>query len=115
MWTEAETNSKENGCKSEPNVNPRLAHLMTSCGPDLGRTTALHDPSDTEGMTLIWLSYWKSLEGLHTFSTSAAHRVGEVNYHKNNYEYLGIMHETFHAPKGSWETMNFNMPPWGLG
>ena len=24
------------------------------------------------------------------------------------------MHETFHAPKGCWETMNYNMPPWGL-
>ena len=87
---------------------------MTSCELDLGRTSALHDPSDNEGLTLTWITYWKNLEGLQAFAASTAHRFGEINYQKKKYPFLGVMHETFHAPKGCWETINYNMPPWGL-
>jgi hypothetical protein len=64
---------------------------------------------------MTWLSYWKNLEGLGGFATSAAHRLGAVNYEKKKYPNMGIMHETYHAPKGHWETIYDNMPPWGLG
>ncbi|KAL8702000.1 MAG: hypothetical protein Q9201_004622 [Fulgogasparrea decipioides] len=81
----------------------------------LGRTATLVDYSDNERTPTIWLSYWKDLKGLQEFSTSAAHRLGQNNYNAKKYPYMGIMHETFYAPKGCWEAIYDEFPPWGLG
>lgn len=61
-----------------------------------------------------YLSYWKDLKGLHDFAGANAHRLGAINYNKNKYPHMGIMHETYHAPRGQWETIAHNMTPWGL-
>ena len=82
---------------------------------DLGRTATLVDYSDSERTPTIWLSYWKDLKGLQEFSTSAAHRLGMNKYNAKKYPYMGIMHETFFAPKGCWETIYDDFPLWGLG
>ncbi len=75
----------------------------------------LRDTEDSEGTTMTWLSYWKNVEGLHAFATSAAHRHGENKYNKKKYPYMGVMHETYYASNGNWETVYDNMPPWGFG
>lgn len=82
---------------------------------DLGRTATLFDISDKEGITTFWISYWKDLNGLQEFSTSSAHRLGQNAYNRKRFPYMGIMHETYHSPKGSWETIYDNTPPLGLG
>ncbi|KAL9585732.1 MAG: hypothetical protein Q9212_001351 [Teloschistes hypoglaucus] len=95
MWTEAETNRVKWGY--------------------LGRTATLVDYSDSERTPTFWLSYWKDLKGLQAFSENTIHRLGVKNYIANKYPYMGIMHETFYAPKGCWETIYANFPPWGFG
>ena len=83
--------------------------------PDLGRTATLFDISDGEGLTTFWISYWKDLKGLQAFATSFAHRLGQDAYIAKKFPYMGVMHETYHSPKGSWETIYDNVPPLGLG
>ncbi|MCJ1455811.1 hypothetical protein MMC28_006167, partial [Mycoblastus sanguinarius] len=80
----------------------------------MGRTATLFDISDGEGITTFWISYWKDLKGLQAFATSSAHRLGQNAYLRKEYPYMGIMHETFHSPNGSWETIYDNVPPLGL-
>lgn len=82
---------------------------------DLGRTATLFDISDTEWITTFWISYWKDLKGLQEFATSSAHSLGQNAYLKKKFLYMGVMHETYHSPKGSWETIYDNVPPIGLG
>ncbi|EPE36452.1 hypothetical protein GLAREA_05790 [Glarea lozoyensis ATCC 20868] len=95
MWKEAEANSDE--------------------WSYLGRSATLFDTSDSQGVTAFWLSYWKDLEGLQKFATSAAHNLGRNAYNAGKYRYMGIFHETYYSPKGCWETIYGNMPPIGLG
>ena len=83
--------------------------------PDLGRSATLFDISDDERITTFWISYWKDLKGLQGFATSSAHSIGQNAYLKKKFPYMGVMHETYHSPKGSWETIYDNMPPNGLG
>ena len=73
------------------------------------------DYSDSERTPTFWLTYWRDLKGLQQFSHSAVHRLGRDNYNARKYPYMGIMHETFHAPKGCWETLYEDFPRWGLG
>lgn len=73
------------------------------------------DHSDSERTPTFWLSYWKDLKGLQAFSETAVHRLGMQNFLASKYPYMGIMHETFYAPKGCWETIYANFPPWGFG
>lgn len=82
---------------------------------DLGRTATLFDISDGEGVTTFWISYWKDLKGLQAFATSSAHRLGQDAYDAKKFPYMGVMHETYYSPKGSWETTYDNVPPLGFG
>ena len=82
---------------------------------DLGRSATLFDLSDAEGITTFYISYWRDLKGLQDFATSSAHRLGQNAYLAKKFPYMGIMHETYHSPKGSWETIYDNMPPIGFG
>ncbi|TVY12661.1 Monooxygenase [Lachnellula arida] len=95
MWREAEKNRKAWGY--------------------IGRTATLADTSDSEGTTTVWISYWKNVKGLHDFAATAAHRLGQDRYTAGKYPYVGVMHELYHAPKGSYETIYGNFRPWGLG
>jgi hypothetical protein len=67
------------------------------------------------GTTTIWISYWRDLEGLHAFARSAVHRLGQDGWGAGKYPYVGIMHETYHAPRGHHEAIYGNFPRWGLG
>ncbi|KAF1961551.1 hypothetical protein CC80DRAFT_488794 [Byssothecium circinans] len=81
----------------------------------LGRSATLCDTSDAAGTTTIWLSYWKDLKGLRAFANSAAHRLGQDRFNAKRFPYMGIMHETFHAPNGSWEAIYDSFRLWGIG
>lgn len=118
MWHEAEGNRTKWGCESQrlpPVFTSTLLCYVSYFYSDLGRTATLVDYSDSERTPTIWLSYWKGLRGLHEFSASAAHRLGQTKYNAKKYPYMGIMHETFYAPRGCWETIYDEFPPWGLG
>ena len=87
--------------------------VLTS-GTDLGRTAPLI--SDTEGgMTIIWMTYWKDLEGLRDFAAGDAHRKGWNAYLSKQFPNLGIMHETYNVSNGNWESIYHNFPVFGLG
>ena len=120
MWAEAEKNRTKWSCESH------LSTTIFTCisysilinrvlYSDLGRTATLFDISDGEGLTTFWISYWKDLKGLQAFATSSAHRLGQDAYIAKKFPYMGVMHETYHSPKGSWETIYDNVPPLGLG
>lgn len=64
---------------------------------------------------MYWLSYWTDIDKLQRFATSAAHRFAQNGYATGKYSHMGIMHETYKAPRGSWETIYHNMPPSALG
>jgi hypothetical protein len=67
------------------------------------------------GMTMVWITYWKNLEGLRDFAAGDAHRALQMPWLASAYPYLGIMHETFLVPKGNWETIYHNFQPFGMG
>ena len=55
------------------------------------------------------------MKGLYDFAAAAAHRLGKDGYAAGKYPYVGVMHELYHSPKGSYETIYRNFRPWGLG
>lgn len=61
------------------------------------------------------MSYWRDLEGLHAFARSNAHMLGQTGWNNGKYPYVGIMHETYHAPKGHHEAIYGNFRRWGMG
>lgn len=67
------------------------------------------------GVTMVWLTYWKTPEGLRDFAASEAHRALQTPYLAKKYPYLGIMHETFYTPNGNWETIYHDFQPFGMG
>ena len=89
--------------------------LTTQFASDIGRSATLYDVSDSETTTFTWLSWWKDIRGLQAFAAAATHRLGQTNYDKGKFPHIGIMHETYHAPNGHWETIYDDFAPWGMG
>ncbi|KAK3208784.1 hypothetical protein GRF29_77g1987749 [Pseudopithomyces chartarum] len=81
----------------------------------MGRTRTMVEVADTEAITMTWLTYWTDVDKLQKFATSVSHRLGQTAYGTSRYNHVGIMHETYKAPKGSWESVYLNMRPFGLG
>lgn len=83
----------------------------------LGKTSTLIATDEDCGNTMCWLSYWKDLESLQAFANGPVHKKGMVWLTKiglTEYPSIGIMHETYHIPKGHWETISLNTRPFGL-
>ncbi len=103
MWKDAKENREKYGFLGvTPNMSPEAS------GPNKG----------VRDRTIVSLSYWKSLDGLHKFASSKAHMKGQVWWNsgsKDKYPHIGLMHEIYEAPKGSWEAMYHNCKPFGLG
>ena len=55
---------------------------------------------DSQRAPIFWISYWKDLQGLQKFSEGAAYRLGQNMYNANKLPFVGIIHETYYAPKG---------------
>lgn len=70
-----------------------------------------------KGKTLMWLSYWKTLDGLHDFSHAEAHMKGWNWWYAGagkKYKHIGIMHEVYEVPAGNWENIFYNFRPFGI-
>lgn len=81
----------------------------------LGKTSTLYGTHEEGGFTMVWISYWKTVEGLRDFATSDAHRALQMPFLAKKYPYLGIAHETYFASKGNWETIYHSFQPFGMG
>lgn len=80
---------------------------MTSWVNSSARTT------QNEGMQV---GYFKTVEGLHAFAHSDYHMKGWKWWNANvkQWPHLSIYHETYHVPKGHWETIYVNSHVSGL-
>jgi hypothetical protein len=90
-------------------------YLITINCTDLGKTSTLAGTQEQAGATMVWLTYWKTPEGLRDFAASDAHRALQIPWLAKKYPYLGIMHETYYAPKKNWETIYHDFQPFGMG
>jgi heme-degrading monooxygenase HmoA len=71
-----------------------------------------------EGKTVVFLSYWKTLDGLHAFAQADAHRKGWLWWDRGaneKYKHIGIAHEVYEVPAGNWENIFHNFPKFGIG
>ncbi|ORY18776.1 hypothetical protein BCR34DRAFT_553445 [Clohesyomyces aquaticus] len=72
---------------------------------------------DSEGVTMMYLSYWKTLEGLHKFAHGEKHMKGQLWWERTamkTFKHLGVMHETYEVPAGNWENVFHNFKPFGI-
>lgn len=76
----------------------------------LGMTSWLNSSDRETGSELMQVGYFKTVEGLHKYAHSALHREGWNwwNKHVKQYPHLSIWHETYHVPKGNWESIYVN-------
>jgi hypothetical protein len=121
MWRYANENREKFGCQHWIflTLQIRKPHkiLISNEIIDLGKTSTLFITEEESGNSMIWISYWKSLEGLEAFSLADSHRVGFELFEKGKkkYPHCGIMHETYSVPKGHWETIYGNFKLFGFG
>ena len=126
MFQGIEADRLNNGCKLLPtkkrNTPSTFIHIVhhltvTKNPPVLGKTNTFFEINDGSHITTLTISYWKTVEHLHAFAHSPAHREGWDWWLKGRKEYphLGIYHETFAAPAGHWENIYENMVPIGMG
>jgi len=71
------------------------------------------------GNATLTVYYFRSVEGLNAFAHDAVHRRAWDWYRdvgrRHGFGHLGIYHEAFYSPPGSYETIYVNMPPVLLG
>ncbi|ASN03844.1 DUF4188 domain-containing protein [Virgibacillus necropolis] len=67
--------------------------------------------------TTAMISYWRSTDDLLAYSKGQKHLTAWKNFNKKigNSNAVGIYHETYVVPKGSYESIYGNMPLYGLG
>jgi hypothetical protein len=88
----------------------------------LGNTPAMGSQDDGErkdsmGQTQMYLSYWKTLEGLHKFAHGSVHMRSQLWWEKGAMEefpHIGVMHEVYEVPAGNWENVFHNFRPFGI-
>ncbi|WP_339212799.1 DUF4188 domain-containing protein [Ornithinibacillus sp. FSL M8-0202] len=66
--------------------------------------------------TTIMISYWRSTDDLLAYARGAKHLAAwrEFNQKVGDNDAVGIYHETYSVPKGSYESVYGNMPLFGL-
>ena len=66
---------------------------------------------------LLQVCYFRSVDGLHAFAHSPAHRQGWTWFNGivATTPHLSIFHETYAVPKGSWESIYVNSHANGIG
>lgn len=67
-------------------------------------------PSSSE---LLSIFYFRSYEDVHKFAVGPTHRAGWDWYNRvtKQYTHLGIYHELYQVPAGSWENVYVNSAP----
>lgn len=84
---------------------------------DLGTGHRTVDLDDSNSLATLNVTYWQSIEQLHAYAQSPAHREGWAwwDEYRKQHNAVGIYHETYFAPAGQWETIYENCMPTGLG
>ena len=82
----------------------------------LGMTSWLNSSNRKTNNEIMQVCYFRSVEGLHKFAHSEYHRKGWDWWNKNfkSFPYMSIYHETYHVPKGNWESIYVNSHVSGL-
>jgi hypothetical protein len=102
MWADASANREKYGY---------LGNTPTMTSQDDGGRP------DAAGKTLLYLSYWKTLEGLHKFAHGSVHMKGQMWWDAGamtKYSHIGMMHEVYEVPRGNWENVFHNFRPFGI-
>jgi hypothetical protein len=102
MWADAESNRDKYGF---------LGNTPPLSTQDDGSRT------DSQIKTEVYLSYWKTLEGLHKFAHGNIHMKGQLWWEKGAMEefpHMGVMHEVYEVPAGNWENVFHNYQPFGI-
>ncbi|KAL9046420.1 MAG: hypothetical protein Q9214_000740 [Letrouitia sp. 1 TL-2023] len=96
MWADAES-------------NPEVAGFI-------GRSTPFISPS-AHSLAILTISYWRSLDDLHTFAQSPVHRAAWDWWAatKKQLPHIGLMHEAFESESGQWETLYEGFKKLGMG
>lgn len=103
MWADAEANRDTYGFLGN---TPGLSAAGAGTRPD------------AQGQTTVFLSYWKTLDGLREFAHAETHMKGQLWWERgamDAFPHIGIMHETYQVPAGSWENVFHNYRPFGIG
>ncbi|KAF2030782.1 hypothetical protein EK21DRAFT_111653 [Setomelanomma holmii] len=72
---------------------------------------------DTKGTTTVYLSYWKTLEGLHKFAHGNVHMQCQMWWDRTamkEFPHIGVGHEVYEVPAGNWENVYHNFRPFGI-
>ncbi|KAK9449534.1 uncharacterized protein V1518DRAFT_416261 [Limtongia smithiae] len=101
-------------------LNDEMMKELEDCAEELGflGVTAWRGNEGPSQNTLMTVFYFRTMEGLHTFAHSKAHRKGwdwYNKYVKAGNTSIGVFHEVFYSTPGSFETVYLNMPPVLLG
>jgi hypothetical protein len=102
MWNDAEANREKYGF---------LGNTPAMVTEDNGSR------QDSKGTNMVYLSYWKTLEGLHKFAHGSVHMQGQLWWEKGameTYKHLGVMHEVYEVPAGNWENVFHSFRPFGI-
>lgn len=110
MWRDAEVQRDKYGfLGNTPGLVAEYDGVLNTYGPKSG---------SEEGRVTVYLSYWKTLDGLHAFAHGEAHRKGWLWWEGGagkKFKHIGIMHEVYEAPAGHWENIFHNFKPFGIG
>jgi hypothetical protein len=83
-----------------------------------GLTTATDGVrQDSKGMTSVYLSYWKTLDGLHKFAHGKIHMQCQLWWERTamvEFPHIGVGHEVYEVPAGNWENVYHNFRPFGI-
>ncbi|KAM3424173.1 hypothetical protein BST61_g11284 [Cercospora zeina] len=82
----------------------------------LGMTSWLNSNQRSTKSEILQVCYFRNIEGLHAFAHSKHHREAWNWWNKTTkqYPHLSIFHETYHVPKGHYESIYINSHASGL-
>ncbi|KAF2270163.1 hypothetical protein CC78DRAFT_528656 [Lojkania enalia] len=108
IWTLAEAQRQKYGYLGN---SPEMVSQIDAMGK-YGRRDG-----DDRGKTMMWISYWSSLDGLHRFANEGVHREAWKWWEagaSERYQHTGLMHELYEVPAGHWENIYLNFRPFGI-
>ncbi|PVH98545.1 hypothetical protein DM02DRAFT_530950 [Periconia macrospinosa] len=83
----------------------------------LGKTPMMMTTEESCNNTMVWISYWKSVDHLYKFANAPIHREIWAKYNEilKTHTHMGLSHELYIAPEKHWEAIYSNYRPFGLG
>ena len=81
----------------------------------LGASTWRGDHHRESANELLFIMYFRDVEGLEAFAHGPSHRAGWDYYNKMGFKHIGFMHEVFNVPRRMYESVYLNCTPHLLG